>query len=178
MLDTQVIAASANVANEMKELKGKYQQKELASIANVSRSSIGHYKTGERNMPADVMQSLTNALNENIAARKMLHKFSNYVVPFADRIEVHPLIFSVIAEKEEREEEEQAEKIAPLLAKFKDDIRPQERSEIKNYIDELLDSVFIDNSLLATICDYYGFNLARLIEERTIIWKDAGYLMK
>ncbi|MHC5253185.1 helix-turn-helix domain-containing protein [Listeria kieliensis] len=176
MLDTQVIATSANVANEMKELKGKYQQKELAGLAHISRSSIGHYGTGERNMPADVMQSLTNSLNENIAARKMLHKFSNYVVPFADRIEVHPLIFSAIAEKEEREEEEQAEKVASLLAKIKEDIRPQERSEIKNYIGELLDSVFIDNSLLASLCDCYGFNLAQMISERSSYWKEIGYL--
>ncbi|MBC1521432.1 helix-turn-helix transcriptional regulator [Listeria aquatica] len=178
MLDTQVIASSANVASETELLNKKYQQKELASIANVSRSSIGHYKTGERNMPADVMQSLTNSLNENIVARKMLSSFSRYVVPFADRIEVHPLIFSVIAEKEEREEEAHAEKVAPLLAKIKEDIRPQEKTEIKNYISELLDSVFIDNSLLATICDYYGFNLANLIEERSSIWREAGYLMK
>ncbi|MGJ8729312.1 helix-turn-helix domain-containing protein [Listeria aquatica] len=178
MLDTQVIASSANVASEMKDLKGKYQQKELANLAHVSRSSIGHYGTGERNMTADVMQSLTSSLNENIAARKMLHKFSSYVVPFADRIEAHPLIFSAIAEKEEREEEEQAEKVLSLLAKVKEDIRPQERSEIKNYIGELLDSVFIDNSLLAALCDFYGFNLANLIEERSNIWRDAGYLMK
>ncbi|MHC5278908.1 helix-turn-helix domain-containing protein [Listeria kieliensis] len=176
MLDTQVIASSANVANEMKELKGKYQQKELASLAHVSRSSIGHYGTGERNMTADVMQSLTNSLNENIVARKMLSSFSGYVVPFADRIEVHPLIFSVIAEKEEREEEEQAEKVAPLLAKTKGDIRPQERSEIKNYIGELLDSVFIDNSLLASLCDCYGFNLAQMISERSSYWQEIGYL--
>ncbi|MEN2666005.1 helix-turn-helix transcriptional regulator [Listeria aquatica] len=111
MLDTQVIATSANVANEMKELKGKYQQKELAGLAHVSRSSIGHYGTGERNMTADVMQSLTNSLNENIAARKMLHKFSNYVVPFADRIEVHPLIFSVIAEKRNEKKRNKREKL-------------------------------------------------------------------
>lgn len=175
-MQKEIIATSANVASEMQELKGKYQQKELAGIAHVSRSSVGHYMTGERNMPQEIMQGITESLDENILARKLLAKFSPHVVPFADEVSNHPLCFKTLATKEQLEEDESANRIAHLLAKDKNLLKQGERREIREYVNELLDEVFIKNSLLPSLCDSYNFNLPEMIRYRQKHWKELGYL--
>lgn len=150
---------------------------QLALDLNVSRQHGSHMKTGRRNMPQDIAQASINTYDNPEYITDIMFEFSSGYTPPVFRgknLERHRLAIEqmTISEMEEAIRTMRA----VCLVKPPQQLDKNERENVANLIDEILDArTFIDN-LLIQLQSEYKISIKKRIAACIPRWKARGWL--
>ncbi|WP_242238002.1 helix-turn-helix domain-containing protein [Bacillus cereus group sp. BfR-BA-01316] len=144
--------------------KGITQEK-LSSEIPVSRESLAKYETEKRRIPKDLRKCITEGIDDPQLFFKMWSEAAGHVsIPFfnGEYIDLHPTSMRYMVQQETNE----ALKQLDTLCWFKPSQvwSEQEKESMKKAMHEILDATGSMMSLVAVLCDQYGFSMTDIFK--------------
>ncbi|MGE7874819.1 helix-turn-helix domain-containing protein [Bacillus paramycoides] len=140
-------------------------QERLSSEIPVSRESLAKYETEKRRIPKDLRKCITEGIDDPQLFFKMWSEAAGHVsIPFfnGEYIDLHPTSMRYMVQQETNE----ALKQLDTLCWFKPSQAwsEQEKESMKKAMHEILDATGSMMSLVAVLCDQYGFSMTDIFK--------------
>ncbi|EEL88092.1 XRE family transcriptional regulator [Bacillus cereus] len=140
-------------------------QERLSSEIPVSRESLAKYETEKRRIPKDLRKCITEGIDDPQLFFKMWSEATGHVsIPFfnGEYIDLHPTSMRYMVQQETNE----ALKQLDTLCWFKPSQAwsEQEKESMKRTMHEILDATGSMMSLVAVLCDQYGFSMTDIFK--------------
>ncbi|EUJ24724.1 hypothetical protein PGRAN_02475 [Listeria grandensis FSL F6-0971] len=177
-MKTVTLKKSAEASEAMKHVK-HIPQKQLASMMHTSRANISHLSTGKRKMQQDIAEQALKTIENGSFAVALLHRFSDGVTaPLLDgtAIDQHRLAFLAMFENETEEFAEVQHRLTLTLAKNPDQLNQDEKEQIRQFMNELIDVCTVANNALFNLAQVYNLSVKRLMNDRKAEFKKFHWI--
>lgn len=152
------------------EGRGEITQSELAAMLHLDRSSIGKYETGRRSIPAHLRAEIANALDHPAVYFAAEEEATGGVtIPHlnGERIERSLSAMKELAKWEAQEALDHLDQVRfHKPAQFWTD---EEKDDMKEVMNELLDAAASLQNLVGVACEEYGFSQREIYEN----WRET-----
>ncbi|MFJ7761901.1 helix-turn-helix transcriptional regulator [Bacillus toyonensis] len=140
-------------------------QEQLSLEIPVSRESLAKYETEKRQIPKDLRKCITEGIDDPQLFFKMWSEATGHVsIPFfnGEHIDLHPTSMRYMVQQETNE----ALKQLDTLCWFKSSQAwsENEKEAMKKAMHEILDATGSMMSLVAVLCDQYGFSMTDIFK--------------
>ncbi|MBC2148133.1 hypothetical protein [Listeria booriae] len=169
---------SVDATEAMKFIK-HIPQKQLAGIMQTSRANVSHFGTGKRNMQQDIAREAMKHIENGGFMLELLHQFSDGVTtPLLDgtAIDTHRLSLLAMFESEAEELEEVQHRLTLTLAKKPDQLDHEEKEQIRQFMNELVDVCTVANNALFNLAHVYNLSVKCLMSERKAQFKKYHWI--
>lgn len=165
------------IGKELKTLRGKMTQQQLAMEFNISRESISSYETERANIPKDIAQALMNKYDNPWFAMTLAHEYTggSWVRKLDGKyVDLHRASVAMKTFEEMNEAVQALKNVC--FVNMPGSLNEYKKREMEEALIQAIDAIYALNHLVAVSCDEYGFSWNKLWDKHKKKLLTNGYI--
>ncbi|EGO7825049.1 hypothetical protein FI616_002915 [Enterococcus faecalis] len=159
--------------------KKNEKKKDVAREINVSQQSLSDWTSQNNAKPVTIENALrlSNYFKDSTFTLEVIHQFFGiFKICDGDVYRKDPASLERLQKIESDERKSLEENVERIILKNPEYFSENDISKIITYINEYLDEVMIEITLLSILCDLVAIDIRYLSEQRLTHWEQLGYV--